>query len=242
VFSKKYLCFVLPLILLGKYFLASAIATTGVDFWAGQDPLGEPLETWAIKYWKWWMTVPNGFESDKCVMYSTPDAPVIFLANSYATDYQGNCSITSDKYILVPLLVGECDPSLPDLKGNTTQDLWNCARSTDEYFQSWDVVLDDKIITRNWGNEKINPDLIHDILVRNSTTFVLDIAKDNVYAAPEGSWSPAVVDGYYLVLKPLNPGEHSLTYKIIHEPQYLVGTANTPKIIEGSAVYNLRVN
>lgn len=235
------------MILFGVIFLpfATATTTTGLDFWAGQDPLGKPLEMWAIEFWKWWMTVPLGFENSKCVMHLVPDAQVIFLVNNYGITYQGSCNIPSDKYILVPLLVGECDPDLlvPErTTGNLTQDLWNCARSVDEYFQSWDVVLDGKVITRNWYNDKINPDLIQDILVRNSTTTVINIAENNVYEADAGPVSPAVVDGYYLVLNPLSTGEHELTYKIIHEALSRTGTGNTPNTITGTAVYNLRVS
>jgi hypothetical protein len=113
---------------------------------AGKEPLGESLESWATRFWQWEIALPPGFETNQCVMYSVPNTSMIFLMNPYTANYKGNCAIPSDRYILVPLLVGECDPTVPAVKTATIEELRKCAQAADEPFKSWDVVLDDRII------------------------------------------------------------------------------------------------
>jgi hypothetical protein len=173
-------------------------------------------------------------------MYSVPNVSMIFLMNPYTANYKGNCAIPSDRYILVPLLVGECDPTVPAVKTATIEELRKCAQAADEPFKSWDVVLDDRVITRNWGNEVVNPDLIKSTLVRNSPQFMIEIPKNNRYDVEAGTY-PAVVDGYYLILKPLPPGEHTLRYQINQE-KVGTGIGNVQPGVGGSVSYNLNVS
>jgi hypothetical protein len=54
------------------------------------------------------------------------------------------------------------------------------------------------------------------ILVRNSSLFNITLPEINRFEADPGVY-PAVVDGYYLVLNPLPPGEHNLSYRYTQE-------------------------
>jgi hypothetical protein len=165
---------------------------------------------------------------------------MVFLINPWHVNYQGNCSILSDRYILVPLLVGECDITLPDGKSGKIEDLWRCAASADEPFETWNIVLDNNVVSRKWGYEVVNPSLINDILVRNSAKFMIDIPKNNDIDVQEAGHYPAVVDGYYLVLKPLSPGDHKLEY-VINQLKIGTGVGNVPPTLGGSVIYNLHV-
>jgi hypothetical protein len=236
---SAYALSVLVVILLINFIRVPAMAADSTDLLAGKEPLGKSLEAWATKFWQWNIALPPHFETNSCVMYSVPNSSMVFLINPWTKNYQGNCSIPSDKYILVPLLVGECDTTLPDAKGGKIKDLWACAESADEPFQSWSVMLDNKIISRSWGNDIVNPSLIKDILVRNSTKFSINIPKNNNIDVPPGFY-PAVVDGYYLVLKPLSPGEHTLVYAI-NQKIIGAGMGNISPLVGGSANYKLHV-
>ena len=103
-----------------------------------------------------------------------------------------------------------------ELKTGKIQGLWACARESDEVFKSWDVTLDGKTLFKKIGNEEVNVSLKDDILVRNSSDFTLNIPEMNRYEVEKGSYT-AVVDGYYLILKPLPPGTHTLKYSFVHE-------------------------
>jgi hypothetical protein len=129
--------------------------------------------------------------------------------------------------------------TLPEAKSGTLEDLRSCTMAADEPFEAWDVILDDTVISRNWGNQIHNPNIVQDSLVRNSAMFTINIPKNNHYDAAPGSY-PAVVDGYYLVLNPLPVGEHKLIYRINQE-KVGAGMANVPTLVGGSATYNFQV-
>ena len=177
---------------------------------------------------------------DKCYIGSDSDDKVLFGMNVYAISYSAECIIPAGKYFLIPLLVGECDSTVPDPRASTDkiEGKWACAKDADEVFRAWEVVLDDKVLFKNSGGEVVNMELKDQILVRNSTLFTLDFPENNKFDAPPGKYD-AVVDGYYLPLKPLSPGEHSLTYKYVHE-QNVPGVQRSQQV-PGSATYLLNV-
>jgi len=45
-----------------------------------------------------------------------------------------------------------------------------------------------------------------------STVFSLLLPADNLFGLPAGAYAPAVADGYYLLLAPLPPGPHTITF------------------------------
>jgi hypothetical protein len=228
-----------------SYFVVSSEASS-FDLFAGNMIGGKTLEEWAKEYWQWWMTVPETIPKDpttnldSCVIGSDPSGLMIFLVNAYQITYNAKCAIPSDKYILVPLLIGECDATVPDPRGKSEniQDKWACAKDANEIFKSWEVVLDGTVIYKNSGNEVVNQNITEQILVRNSSVFTLNIPEINRYSAPAGSY-PAVVDGYYLGLKPLSTGEHVLEYSIVHEIP--VPGVGMPQQIPGKASYSFTV-
>jgi hypothetical protein len=126
----------------------------------------------------------------------------------------------------------------PGTKTAKIEDLWTCAKDADEGFKAWEVTLDNRVLFKKAGNEEVNGHLIDNILVRNSSLFNITIPQVNRYEADAGVY-PAVVDGYYLILKPLPPGEHTLTYKFKLD-QNIPGTYLS--YVNGDATYLLTVN
>lgn len=192
----------------------------------GRDVYNESLDRWAQKYWQWSVGMPLAqdipldpqTQMSKCIVGSDQNGTMLFLLDPYDNEYTTKCTISSGKPILVPLLISECDRASTDprIKPGEIEGLWACAKDFNEVFRAWDVTLDNKTLTRKAGNEEVNVTLINDILVRNSSIFTLDFPEINRFDVPSGPVE-AVVDGYYLILKPLPPGEHLLKYKITHE-------------------------
>lgn len=168
------------------------------------------------------------------------DGKVIFDIGAYATTYAAKCTMPSGMYFLVPLLVGECDATVPDPKGagDRIEEKWACGKDADDIFKAWEFVLDNRILFKNSGGEQINMDLKDQILVRNSSIFTLEIPENNRYETPPGSYE-AVTDGYWLLLNPLTPGEHELSYSIVHEQE--IPGVQRPHQIPGKAMYFLNV-
>jgi hypothetical protein len=215
------------------------------DISTDPKPYGKPLEEWAKEYWQWNVGVPPGdipkdvnTNLDKCIIGSDRQNTMILLSGVYHMTYSTKCNISSTKPILVPLLAGECNPTVPEpSKTGKIEDLWACAKDADEEFKAWEVRLDNRVLFKKSGNEEVNGHLIDNILVRNSSLFNITMPQVNRYEADAGVY-PAVVDGYYLILKPLPPGEHTLTYKFTQE-QKLPGADLSS--INGDATYLLAV-
>ena len=241
------ICVLLTLLVMPLYF-SIIVSGQQPDFFAGRDPAGRPLVELAQEYWQWWIGVPKNNTIDpatgldKCIMGSDKEGRVNFLYNPYqSSGYNMKCTITSDKYIIVPLIVGECDITVgaKSLESGKIEDFWTCAKDTDEPFEHWIVTLDNEILFKSGregtlftsGDNGVNVNLKDEILVRNSPWFTIEIPTINRYSAPAGSYE-AVVDGYYLPLKPLPPGEHVLEYVATHNPPSAsaLGQHNTGKV------------
>jgi hypothetical protein len=209
-------------------------------------PYGKTLEEWAKEYWQWNIGLPPGdipkdanTNLDKCIVGSDRQNTMTLLLGVYDLTYSTKCNISSAKPILVPLLAGECNPTVPEPRSKTAkiEDLWACAKDADEGFKAWEVRLDNRVLFKKAGNEEVNGHLIDNILVRNSSLFNITIPQVNRYEADAGVY-PAVVDGYYLILKPLPASEHTLTYKFKLD-QKIPGTYLL--YVNGNATYLLTV-
>lgn len=219
----KFVIFPLFLTLFWNIF-PSALGVDDKDVLSGQEINGKSREQWAQAYWQWLMTLPPEAEKEpansnlkNCIAGSDSNNTMIFLHQIYGFEYSTKCEIPSGKPILVPLLISECDPTVPEkeAKSGKIEDLWKCAKDANEVFQSWSVILDNRTLFEKQGSTEVNMPLKNEILVRNSSLFTINVPENNYFDIEPGSY-PAVVDGYYLVLKPLAPGEHSLTYTIVH--------------------------
>jgi hypothetical protein len=69
------------------------------------------------------------YTPEKCAI--NQEGPVWFLADQLGGREERTCTIPAGKAIFVPLLVGECDYSLPDVKSD--EDLRRCAMAGNEY-------------------------------------------------------------------------------------------------------------
>jgi hypothetical protein len=251
---SKFLYCALSLILFYNFITMSAQASS-IDFFGGREVYGKPLEEYAKEYWQWWISLPpwgtEGIPKDpntnlnKCIIGLDSDEKMIFLFDPFLENYNTKCTISSEKYILVPLLIGECDQTVEGEDAQKYKDtgdiryLWKCAEEADTEFASWKVILDNKVLFANEANVVINSNLKEEILVRNSQPFNLTIPKVNHFDIASPGTYTAVVDGYYFILKPLSPGAHILEYSIKRVIPVGLGTPGGVEV--GSAKYQLTV-
>jgi hypothetical protein len=64
------------------------------------------------------------------------------------------------------------------------------------------------------------------------SSFSLTFPKHNLFGLPAGVYAPAVQDGYYLLLSPLEPGRHAITFS---------GTGNFDGPFSQDIIYRLLV-
>jgi hypothetical protein len=238
--------------------LVESVKAESLDFLAGNDTSGKSAEKLAKEYWTWLVTQPSpqkvaiNSEQDpnSCVLSFDSNNKTIFLYNSYAVDTKFKCTIDSTKSILVPLLVGEWDPTVEEdsSKQISIEDQWKSAKDGDEDFKEWQVILDDKVLFKKVGNDEVNSQLKNKILIRNSSQFSIHYPVEvnrydmeiDALKSENNTW-PAVVDGYYLHLKPLQAGHHNLSYMVVHEPIGVIGAGNIPKPITWTTTYQFTV-
>ena len=82
-----------------------------------------------------------------------------------------------NKPILVPLLTGECNPTVqePRTKTGKIEGLWACAKDADEGLEIVGSQPRRSVFcSRRLGNEEVNGNLKDKILVRNSSHFEYD--------------------------------------------------------------------
>lgn len=252
----KYVSSILCLFLLSL--CLTSVKAEPVDFFVGNETGEKSLEQLAQEFWVWLVKQPpvenvskvTLQNPDTCLIGFDPTNKTIFLYNSYGKPTNFKCTIDSTKSVLVPLLAGEADETVAenDEKLKTQEGQWESARIADEYLKAWEVILDGKVLFKKWQNDEVNSQLKDKILVRNSTQFNIHYPLDyNRYSlgidtlkSENNTW-PAVVDGYYLHLKPLQPGEHKLSYKVVQLPLETILAGGTALPLPWTTTYQFTV-
>lgn len=170
------------------------------------DPYGVPWVEWAASWCKWMLSLPRDKnpsldESGKNSRHDQSCVEVQFLGGSFGNEniIKRKCVVPSGKAILFPILEKE-DSFVEDPDLKTEEELAKRAK------RAMDLVthLDAKINGFNIGDLK-------KYRVR-SNFFDLNFPKDNVYDVVPGI-TRSVCDGYWVFLRPLPPGIHSIYFR-----------------------------
>jgi hypothetical protein len=164
------------------------------------SPAGIPYSKWTVDWTQWLTSIPKNknpaadIDGRNCGVNQT--GAVWFLAGTFGGSAQRSCTIPSGKSILTPIISGFCTP-LTD-KVNSTADLSKCAREGDDGASLKAAV--DGVELQNLQSYRVTSD-------RSPFT----IPSWNPYGFPAGR-TTTIVDGFWLFLKPLSTGEHTLEF------------------------------
>ena len=165
-------------------------------------PYGIPYGGWLAKWWQWSFSIPSAqhprdaYTPEKCTL--NQEGPVWFLADQLGGQEERTCTIPAGKAIFVPLLVGECDYSSPDVKSDEA--LRRCAMEGNEY----------GVIEATVDGMKVKS---LEQYRTQSGFFNITIPEDNIYDAPVGTFR-ALTDGLFVFLGTLPPGKHDVHLKV----------------------------
>jgi hypothetical protein len=230
-------------LLVGLYLTIIGIGTSfgsqddDVRFEVGSSPYNIPYKDWAAKWWQWYVSVPkthspnnldypNHIQNQSCSVLQDPSLPVFFLFTPYVEEKVADrtCDIPQGKAILIPIVSGEMDTGDPTLRENSTKGLIDSATSGNDNAVI-SVKLDDTPLDFN-----------HDQKYRILTNpFEINLPEHNIWEEKEkpGKYT-GVAEGYYLFLKPLAIGNHTLYYE--------AGTGEpNPNQYAQSVIYHLNV-
>lgn len=193
------ICSFVSFIIVFASFITTASAQSGkVDiFPIDSKPYNSTYGQWTANWWKWALSVPqeNNPITDQTGKYCglNQKGPVWFLTGTTGGSVVRECTIPAGKAILLTPLNIECSyAEFPAL--TTERELRDCAKWPGA---SVAVTIDGKDV--------------HDLQQYQSQSplFNATFPKSNLFGAPGGP-TQAVSGGWWLLLKPLSPGKHTI--------------------------------
>ncbi|MGD9673289.1 MAG: hypothetical protein AB7U98_07410 [Candidatus Nitrosocosmicus sp.] len=176
------------------------------------SPHGVPYGKWLANWWNWTTSIPSenhprdSYTPEKCQI--NQQGPVWFLPDMLGGTEERTCIIPSGKSIFIPILVGECELSTPEIK--TKEELPQCASAGNEHGVITAIVDGREVL--NLGDYRTQ-----------SGFFNITIVEGNIYESNPGTFT-GFADGFFVFLEPLPPGKHEvkLTASVLNptEPNY----------------------
>jgi hypothetical protein len=237
----------LPVILVLNF--VQAQGSDPYTFPVNSSPYGISYKNWTAKWAAWEYGIPKSnnwnfkntpgvnYVPKDCSYMQDPSSPVFFLPwvgaeqGTYATV---TCIVPHNKAILISVDSGTGDYSDPSVKLKTPSELIRIETESNKYPNKFDATLDGHSL-----------DLINDEAHKvTSDLYNLTLPKDNVWGEPEGP-DKAITQGWWLMLKPLPVGEHTVHYntgyaKLNSDPTNMPGQGN-PKGYIQDVTYHLIV-
>lgn len=184
-------------------------------------PVGKVYDVLSVAWWKWVLAQPvssNPLTDDSGARCRNGQAgPVFFIGG----DFNGNnapitrdrCTVPAGRLLFFPL-VNAVDVHVPGLDTqDTPQAIWddlqnNLGFSVSELRASVDGVavshLDPATSPYRGCAGPVRPCA--------PPAFSLRLPAENLFGIDPGTYRPAVADGFYLLLAPLSPGPHTISF------------------------------
>lgn len=207
-----------------------------------QSPFGIPKEDWVARWWNWSFSIGIGpdnqwdVKNDGCTLQR--EDSMVMLLDTAAGEFIENCTISQNDGILIPIWTGECnrgeegctEPHV-DLKKKAREfDLGKVTGAVEVdkvAVAKLDVFDIDKIITVMENVSEISTKIFN-VTVPENTHVPKNI---------QGTF-PAAAHGWFVFLKPLPVGNHTIHYESTWSPR-----TDSPKDagLVGKITYNLNV-
>lgn len=167
----------------------------------GSKPHGLSYGERSAEWWKWLDGIPKDRNpaADKtgafCSENQNATGPVWFLAGTWGSKEERNCTVPFGKSMLVSPIEMLCSTAEHGL--TSEEEMRKCAKQDQDKVNLVRVTVDGVDV----------PD-VTDYRVQ-SPLFNLSLPEDNTIGVPAQE-TPAVSDGYFVLLKPLSRGEHEI--------------------------------
>jgi hypothetical protein len=190
-----------------------------------EKPFGVSYDDWASKYWNTWIAKNADQANPKpggCLIVNNAnsnksESMVMLMETADVVSPPTQvCKISSNQGIIIPLWIGWCDTG-----GNKDVNLTECARRQNLGNIGSEVKVDGVPIAKLDVRQSLISDKLNYKI--NSLTNVTDSAsKEFTLTIPPDTHKPnqvpgtwrAVSQGWWVFLKPLPPGEHTIFYNI----------------------------
>ena len=181
-----------------------SITDDGMIYSIESEPYGLAYSDWAIEWWRWYLSIPKenapalDTTGENCAQdQNNPN--VWFLAGTFGGSAERNCTVPSDKALFFPLINVACSYAyFPSLK--TEEELRQCAIDENEVVYERRLSVDGVEIR----------DLDKYLVI--TPAFNVTLPQNNLWDVPPNTETTAVTAGYYILLKPLSRGDHTIQY------------------------------
>jgi len=179
------------------FFAASSavLAASPLIYSPNQEIFGSKMNEWSAEWWQYILSIPTTVNplvdpTKNCMV--AQHGPVWFLVGAA----NATCSIPQNTALFFPIL------NLVDV--NTTTQSVNQLRT--EMAGCIDHAFN---LSLRVDGQSVDIDTRQRV---RSVPFAVTLPADNLFGLPPVIYSPAVDDGYYVMLKPLAVGPHTITF------------------------------
>lgn len=222
VFSRFALLVVL---VLASLTALPVVAKDGDVYPFGSDPFGRSYPQWSADWWRWALSVPPDFnpildiDGSSCAVGQ--HGPVWFLAGAFGGTVVRNCAVPADRALFFPLINQEWENRWTTDVERSIEELRALVAGAGSPDNRLSLEVDGSPVLSDKNLHKYR--CISDI-------FDYSFPVNNMAGQPAGVYYPTVADGYYIMLKPLSPGSHTVHF-----------TASTPSGFSLDVTYKLTV-
>ena len=228
------------------YFLTVSLAVgNDVEFYSKDEhPFGISYSDWVAKFWNWDFSIPidsqtntlAGLKDNGCLIHK--DNSMVMLVDTAAGGiWKQKCTISRTEGILIPIWTGECDQALKGFDSYSFKQLSECARAYDLGIVKGQVKVDDTpVATLDAIDYKTN--VMNNVTEVYTKQFNAIVPKESHLISERYGTFPAAAHGWFVFLKPLQPGNHVVYYQNSVEATTLSGAGN---MNSGQFTYYLNV-
>ena len=184
-------------------------------------PVGPVYDLLGAAWWKWVLAQPtatNPLTDDTGARCANGQrGPVFFLGGDFGGSAEpvtrDQCVVPRGKFLFFPI-VNAVDVHVPGLDDqDTPQEIWDDLQETLAFSVSEMHASIDGVPVRRL-DPATSPYRGCSGPVRGCAppAFSIVLPEDNLFGIDAGRYSPAVADGFYLLLAPLAPGPHTISF------------------------------